>query len=209
MHLAEARAAYLRCRALVADADGFDALFDESIRLFEGTGDVFECARTRLCYGERLRRASRRRDARRELGAALDTFERLRAASWADRTRRELRASGEHRRAQTPEARDELTVAGAADRGAGRRGPDEPGDRRAALPQPAHHRDTPRPGVPQARDRRSKRAPERIRRMLRLHYVPGTAAMAPHAALAEAGADYTLVLVARTTTNLAPPPTSY
>ena len=32
--------------------------------------------------------------------------------------------------------------------------------------------------------------------MLRLHYVPGTAAMAPHAALAEAGADYTLVLVA-------------
>ena len=32
--------------------------------------------------------------------------------------------------------------------------------------------------------------------MLRLHYVPGTAAMAPHAALAEAGAEYTLVLVA-------------
>ena len=31
--------------------------------------------------------------------------------------------------------------------------------------------------------------------MLRLHYIPGTAAMAPHAALAEAGADYTLVLV--------------
>lgn len=32
--------------------------------------------------------------------------------------------------------------------------------------------------------------------MLRLHYIPGTAAMAPHAALAEAGAEYTLVLVA-------------
>jgi glutathione S-transferase len=32
--------------------------------------------------------------------------------------------------------------------------------------------------------------------MLRLHYVPGTAAMAPHAALAEAGARYTLVQVA-------------
>ena len=31
--------------------------------------------------------------------------------------------------------------------------------------------------------------------MLRLHYIPGTAALAPHAALAEAGADYTLVLV--------------
>jgi glutathione S-transferase len=32
--------------------------------------------------------------------------------------------------------------------------------------------------------------------VLRLHYVPGTAAMAPHAALAEAGVEYTLVLVA-------------
>jgi glutathione S-transferase len=33
--------------------------------------------------------------------------------------------------------------------------------------------------------------------ILRLHYIPGTAAMAPHAALAEAGADYTLSLVER------------
>jgi glutathione S-transferase len=31
--------------------------------------------------------------------------------------------------------------------------------------------------------------------MLRLHYIPGSAAMAPHAALAEAGAEYTLVRV--------------
>src|SRR4029078_8995282 len=31
--------------------------------------------------------------------------------------------------------------------------------------------------------------------MLRLHYIPGTAAMAPHAALAEVGADYAVVLV--------------
>ena len=32
--------------------------------------------------------------------------------------------------------------------------------------------------------------------MLRLHYIPGTAAMAPHAALAEADAEYALALVA-------------
>jgi glutathione S-transferase len=31
--------------------------------------------------------------------------------------------------------------------------------------------------------------------MFRLHYTPGTAAMAPHAALAEVGAEYTLALV--------------
>ena len=32
---------------------------------------------------------------------------------------------------------------------------------------------------------------------MRLYYIPTTAAMAPHAALAEAGADYELVLVER------------
>ena len=109
VHLDEPRGAYVRCRALLAEVDRFDALFDESIQVFVRLGDVFECARTRLCYGERLRRANRRRDARRELRTALETFEKLRAASWAERARRELRASGEHRRRQTPEARDDLT----------------------------------------------------------------------------------------------------
>ena len=85
-------------------------LFEESIAdCSRGQATCSSVARTRLCYGERLRRANRRRDARRELGAALDTFEQLGAEPWADRTRRELRASGEHRRAQTPEARDDLT----------------------------------------------------------------------------------------------------
>jgi DNA-binding CsgD family transcriptional regulator len=109
VHLDQPQGAYVRCRGLIADVDGFEALFEESLRLFAGVGDVFEVARTHLCFGERLRRANRRREARHELGAALDTFERLRAAPWADRARRELRASGEHRRAQTPETRDDLT----------------------------------------------------------------------------------------------------
>lgn len=109
VHLDAPRAAYTRCRALMAGPDQYDALFHESLQLFIGTGDVFEEARTRLCLGERLRRASRRRDARRELAAALDTFEHLRAASWADRARRELVASGQHRRPGSPEARDDLT----------------------------------------------------------------------------------------------------
>jgi DNA-binding CsgD family transcriptional regulator len=108
IHLDQVRGAFLRCRALMG-ADDADALFAESVELFTRVGDVFEAARTRLCHGERLRRANRRRDARTELGAALDTFEKLRAAPWAERARRELRASGEHRRAQTPEARDDLT----------------------------------------------------------------------------------------------------
>ena len=109
VHLEPVRGAYIRCRALMADQDHYDALFIESLQLFTRVGDVFEGARTRLCYGERLRRDNRRRDARRELGPALETFERLHASSWAERTRRELAASGEHRRRQAPEARDELT----------------------------------------------------------------------------------------------------
>ena len=40
---------------------------------------------------------------------------------------------------------------------------------------------------------------------LRLHYIPGSAAMAPHAALAEAGADYELVLVERDEQGQSPP----
>jgi glutathione S-transferase len=40
---------------------------------------------------------------------------------------------------------------------------------------------------------------------LRLYWIPGSAAMAPHAALAEAGADYELVLVERDDTGQSPP----
>ena len=109
VHLDQARGAYVRCRALMAGPDDFEPLFEESVRLFTRVADPFEAARTRQCYGERLRRANRRRDARLELGAALDAFEQLRADPWADRARRELLASGEHRRPQTAETRDDLT----------------------------------------------------------------------------------------------------
>jgi DNA-binding NarL/FixJ family response regulator len=54
----------------------------------------FERARTQLCYGERLRRARRRADARRHLHDALDTFTRRGAQPRADRVRTELRATG-------------------------------------------------------------------------------------------------------------------
>jgi len=54
----------------------------------------FELARTRLCAGERLRRARRRTDARAHLIAAHDTFVTLGAPAWAARTAQELRAAG-------------------------------------------------------------------------------------------------------------------
>jgi DNA-binding NarL/FixJ family response regulator len=86
-----ARAA--RCRGIVAG--DFDAHFIEAIRLHERSEVVFQHARTLLCYGERLRRARRRRDARVQLRAAAEIFDQLDARPWAERARAELRASGE------------------------------------------------------------------------------------------------------------------
>jgi DNA-binding CsgD family transcriptional regulator len=75
----------------------------------EQTPDVFEAARTRLAYGERLRRARNRVLAREQLRAAADIFERLDARPWADRARAELAATGETRRQRGPSTIDELT----------------------------------------------------------------------------------------------------
>ncbi|MET9232085.1 AAA family ATPase [Lentzea sp. NPDC003310] len=73
----------------------FDAHFEASLGFHARTLDDFETARTRLAYGARLRRARRRVDARPHLHAALETFENLRAARWADLAALELKATGE------------------------------------------------------------------------------------------------------------------
>ena len=73
------------------------------------TPDAFETARTRLAYGERLRRARNRLLAREQLRAAADVFERLDARPWADRARAELAATGETRQRRDPSTIDELT----------------------------------------------------------------------------------------------------
>ncbi len=69
----------------------------------------FQFARTQLSYGEWLRRARRRSDARPYLRAALETFERLGATPWAERARAELRASGETARRRDPSTMGQLT----------------------------------------------------------------------------------------------------
>jgi DNA-binding CsgD family transcriptional regulator len=84
-----------RCRGLLAEVDRFEPHFVEALALHAGIQCPFALARTQLCYGERLRRAGSRVSAREQLRAALETFERLGAARWAERARSELRASGE------------------------------------------------------------------------------------------------------------------
>ena len=99
----------LRCQGLLAPETGFSGYFEQALRLHEQTPDVFEAARTRLAYGERLRRARNRIRAREQLRAAADAFERLDARPWADRARAELAATGETRRRRDPSTIDELT----------------------------------------------------------------------------------------------------
>ncbi len=69
----------------------------------------FERARTELAFGEMLRRAGRRSDARPHLRTALAEFERLASEPWAERARSELRASGETARKRDPSTIDQLT----------------------------------------------------------------------------------------------------
>ncbi|MDA0184994.1 LuxR C-terminal-related transcriptional regulator [Solirubrobacter phytolaccae] len=97
----------LRCRGLIAD--DFDGSFQASLERHEQVPDPFERARTELCFGERLRRAGRRAEARVVLRAALATFERLGAEPWARRAHAELAGSGERARRRTPDTADRLT----------------------------------------------------------------------------------------------------
>ncbi|WP_411080106.1 helix-turn-helix transcriptional regulator [Streptomyces sp. cmx-18-6] len=88
-----AQAVALRCRALLSDQPEH---YTQALRLHEKGDRPFEHARTELLYGEWLRRARRRNEARAMLRSALITFEKLRAEPWMKRAGAELHAAGEH-----------------------------------------------------------------------------------------------------------------
>jgi DNA-binding CsgD family transcriptional regulator len=97
-----------RCRGLLAD-EGFEAEFDAALAAHDTDPRPFERARTLLCYGERLRRAKRRHDAREQIREARDAFVVLGASAWASRAAAELAATGERSRRRVASTRDELT----------------------------------------------------------------------------------------------------
>jgi DNA-binding CsgD family transcriptional regulator len=99
----------MRSLGLVAADDGFDQRFQEAIGFHEQTPDEFESAKTRLAYGERLRRARSRVLAREQLRPAVEAFERLDSGLWSERARAELAATGETVRRRDPSTIDELT----------------------------------------------------------------------------------------------------
>jgi DNA-binding CsgD family transcriptional regulator len=89
-----------RCHALTAPDVDAEQHFERALALHTGASRPFEHARTALLYGEWLRRAKRKTDARVQLTTALAKFEEIGSAPWAARARAELGASG----ARTPQA---------------------------------------------------------------------------------------------------------
>jgi DNA-binding CsgD family transcriptional regulator len=99
-----------RSRALVSESDAADGLYQEAIERLGRTGLRPDLARAHLLYGEWLRRENRRVDARVQLRAAGGLFASIGMEAFADRTTRELLATGEKARKRTAETRDELTA---------------------------------------------------------------------------------------------------
>jgi DNA-binding CsgD family transcriptional regulator len=108
-----------RCEGLL-QANSADEPFERAIEHHGQASSPFELARTLLAFGSSLHRARRRADARERLRAALELFEELGAAPWAERTRAELRAAGGIGRASAGDdlTDQELRVARAVVRGA-------------------------------------------------------------------------------------------
>lgn len=97
-----------RARALAGDGAA-EPDHREAVERLERTGLGMEAARAHLVYGEWLRRRQRRADARGHLRTAHAMFDRFGAHAFAERARRELRATGGTVRARRGRA-DRLTA---------------------------------------------------------------------------------------------------
>jgi DNA-binding CsgD family transcriptional regulator len=95
-----------RCRALVS---GAEESYREAIDRLADSRAAVDLARSRLVYGEWLRRENRRTDAREHLRSAHESLGQMGAEAFAERARRELVATGETVRRLTPDTRDALT----------------------------------------------------------------------------------------------------
>jgi DNA-binding CsgD family transcriptional regulator len=98
-----------RSRALLCDDDTAESLYREAIERLERTRMHAHLARAQLVYGEWLRRAQRRIDAREQLRRAHEALDAMGAAAFAERARRELEATGETVRKRSVETTDALT----------------------------------------------------------------------------------------------------
>jgi DNA-binding CsgD family transcriptional regulator len=104
-----ARGAAARSLALLVDGNEAEELYGEALERLARTRMAAHLARARLCYGEWLRRQSRRIEARSQLRPAYEAFEAMGAQGFAERARRELLATGEKVRKRGEVTRADLT----------------------------------------------------------------------------------------------------
>ncbi|NUU17600.1 AAA family ATPase [Cellulomonas humilata] len=96
-------------RALLSPQAAAPAHFEQSLTHYVNAARPFDLARTHLAYGQHLRRAQHRVDARLHLRRALESFEDLRAAPLSAVAARELRAAGETARTRDVSTLVQLT----------------------------------------------------------------------------------------------------
>jgi len=104
-----ARGIEARSRALLTDGQEAEDLYREAIEQLGRSRVAVHHARAQLIYGEWLRRARRRIDAREQLKAAYAAFDAMGADAFAERAQRELLATGETVRKRTADTREALT----------------------------------------------------------------------------------------------------
>lgn len=96
-----ARGVEARSRALLSEGAEAERLYQEAIDRLGRTRMRAELARAHLLYGEWLRRERRRIDAREQLRIAHGMLDAIGMEAFAERARRELRATGETARKRT------------------------------------------------------------------------------------------------------------
>jgi DNA-binding CsgD family transcriptional regulator len=101
-----------RVRALLSDGEAADRSYRESVERLGRTRVRSQLARSHLLYGEWLRRQGRRMDAREQLRTAHRLLAEMGMEAFAERARRELRATGETGRTRAAPA---AIAAGAGD----------------------------------------------------------------------------------------------
>jgi DNA-binding CsgD family transcriptional regulator len=100
----------VRSRALVGEGTAAEGLYREAIDRLGRTQLRPELARAHLLYGEWLRRAGRRTDAREQLREAYEMLTAMGVGGFAGRARRELQATGENVRKRRAETAGDLTA---------------------------------------------------------------------------------------------------
>jgi DNA-binding CsgD family transcriptional regulator len=99
-----------RSSALLTTAPEADAGYQEAIERLGRTRVKIDLARSHLVYGEWLRRAGRRQDARIQLRTAYDMLTTIGSDAFAERARNELAATGEAIDERASRASDTLTA---------------------------------------------------------------------------------------------------